>query len=172
MTQTGTDEHGRTQTGTDRVVIMDDAVKSQPRHLGLDLGKRRIGVAISDPLGGRPRPLPVIERRNDQQAVEAIALLMDKYEVRVCVAGLPLNMDGTEGAQALWARSFMGRLRKERPGAAYAWHDERLSTFAANEFMKARGMKKSQRERLDDSISAMIILEEYLAQKEKALGAG
>ncbi|MCX7044118.1 MAG: Holliday junction resolvase RuvX [Candidatus Sumerlaeota bacterium] len=141
---------------------MDDAAKSLPRHLALDLGKRRIGVAVSDPLGGRSRPLPVIERRNDQQAVEAIARLMDAYEIRVCVAGLPLNMDGSEGAQALWARSFVGRLRKERPGATYVWHDERLSTFAANEFMKAAGMKKSQRQRLDDSISAMIILDEYL----------
>lgn len=132
------------------------------RHLGLDLGEKRIGVAISDLLSHGAQPLALIERASDKQAIEEIARIIDEYEIQVCVAGLPLNMDGSEGRQAQRARSFIGRLRKARPVVAYEFWDERLTTFAADEAMAAREMKPAKRERLRDQLAAMIILEEYL----------
>ena len=140
---------------------MDDAPKSLPRHLGLDLGKRRIGVAASDLLGGRSRPLPVIERRNDQQAVEAIARLMDAYEIRVCVAGLPLNMDGSEGAQAKISKDLATELERQGAPQVQLW-DERLTSFQADEVMIAAGVRASRRKKLRDALSAQIILQSFL----------
>jgi len=145
---------------------MKMAPENPPRYLGLDLGQRRIGLAVSDPLGLAAQPAGTVERKNDRQAVEAVARVIDEYEVAVCVAGLPVNMDGTEGPQARRARSFIGRLRKARPHAAYQMWDERLTSLAADELLDSRRIKGPRRKALRDQLAAMVILEEYLRHKK------
>lgn len=140
----------------------------QSRLLALDLGERRIGVAVSEPVTGEPRPAATVERRTDQQAVEAVAELIDRYEAKVCVVGLPLNMDGTEGPQAQRARSFAGRLRAARPEVRYEFHDERLTSFEADERMDAHGVAPKRRKELRDRIAAVVILEGYLEKRKES----
>jgi len=135
---------------------------SPPRFIALDLGARRIGVAMADPMTRIPLPLTVIERITDQQAVEAVAALIDQFEVDVCVVGLPLNMDGREGKPAQRARSFAGRLKSIRPALECRFWDERMTTLAADEALMARGIPNGRRRGLRDQIAATIILEEYL----------
>jgi putative Holliday junction resolvase len=147
---------------------MEPTPSPPPRILALDPGKRRIGVAVSGPLNLAPRPLASVERISDQQAAEALARLMDEFEVSVCVVGLPLNMDGTEGPQARWVRSFVGRLRKERPAVAFKFQDERLTSFAADDLMRDRATPPAKRKGLRDPLAAMLILEDYLERRERS----
>lgn len=141
-------------------------MNERPRHLAMDFGGSRIGLAVSDPIGDGVGPLTTVERRNDQQAVEDLARIMDEYDVRVCVVGLPVEMDGQEGVQARRTRSFIGRLRKVRPDAEYVFQDERLSTFEADEWMKRRGIRESRKQGLRDQLAAVVILEDYLGRSE------
>ncbi len=142
----------------------------RPRHLALDFGGRRIGVAVSDPIGDGVAPLTVIERRNDQQAADEIVRLIDEYHIRVCVAGLPLHMDGDAGEQVQKTRSFIGRVRKARPDVRYEYWDERLSSFEADEWMRARGIKSARQKALRDQLAAAVILEEYLSAHPRTDG--
>lgn len=131
-------------------------------HIGLDLGQRRIGIAVSVPLGLGARPHSTIIRDNDHQAAETLACVLDETNAEVCIAGLPLNMNGSEGKQAQRARSFIGRLRKLRPDVRYEMWDERLSSFAADELMESHDVAHSQRKARRDEYAATVILEEYL----------
>ncbi len=134
------------------------------RVLALDLGERRIGVAVGDPTGTVARPVTTIVRASRQDDFEAIARLVDEYEVERVVVGLPLSLDGTEGPQARQTRRYAERLAQALSVPIEFW-DERYSSVRAKEILKrkGRGRKKRQRARGDvDATAAAVFLQSYL----------
>jgi len=130
------------------------------RLLGLDVGDRRIGVAVSDYTGFLATPLGVYTRRGDQRDVEHIAALVADYEASRVVVGLPRNMNGTEGEQAEKTREFAGQL--VGAGLSVTLWDERLSTIEATRRLVEVGRKgRAIRQRIDAEAAA-VILETYL----------
>ena len=136
------------------------------RLLGLDIGEVRVGVAVSDPAGTIASPLAVLDGRALARDVRPLKELADEYEVAGLVAGLPIGMNGVEGAQAVRVRAVAERL-----GAALAlpvtYADERLSSKAAGRAMSGGGVTaKKQRGKLD-MVAAALILQTYLDSQRR-----
>ncbi len=127
------------------------------RILGLDIGTKRIGAAVSDALRMTAQGLETIGR-NDAAALEGVVKENDISEI---VVGLPLNMDGTKGERARDAESFAAALREKFPVPVRLW-DERLSTASAESYMIRGGLSRAKRRRLNDRAAAQIILQGYL----------
>ena len=129
------------------------------RTLALDLGDRRIGVALSDATGTLARPLEVFQRRSRAADFAHVAALVQQHEVGAVVIGLPFNMNGTEGQRAAWTRDYGAALGQtvERP---VTFWDERLTTVEAEELLQAQGGRSEKRS--VDAIAAAIILQSYL----------
>lgn len=131
-----------------------------PRVLGIDYGSRRIGVAISDPLGMFASPLQVIPNTGDTRAAAAVADLARARGAARAVVGLPRNMDGSEGPAAAGARAFAERLAAA--GLAIELWDERLTTVQAERSLIAAGERRADRKRLVDKIAAQQLLQSWL----------
>lgn len=131
------------------------------RILALDLGKRRIGLALSDPLGITAQGLPTLERKNMRTDLGILARLGREHEVGLFLLGNPLHMSGREGAQAAWVREFAGALQ-ERTGIDVRLWDERLTTVAANRVLRDSGISIEKRGKAVDRLSAVILLQSYL----------
>lgn len=129
------------------------------RTLALDVGDSRIGLALSDPLGILASPLTIIERRDEQAAIDKIAGIVRKNEVGLVIAGLPLNMDGTSGLQAEKTRVFVSELSRFID-VPVEYRDERLSTVSARELIQA--VRKTSRDTRYDAAAAALILQGYL----------
>jgi len=130
------------------------------RFLGLDVGDRRIGVAVSDPTRSLARPVEVYRRRSVPADVRHILDLVHEYDAGGVIVGLPKNMNGTEGPQAEKTRDFADALAY-RGLTIHLW-DERLSTVeAARRLSEQRRRGRSLRDRLD-SEAAAVILQTYL----------
>lgn len=129
------------------------------RYLALDLGDRYMGVAISDTLGMIARPLEVFDRTSRKADFEHLAALIDQHGVDTIVAGLPVNMDGTEGDQAAWVRDYTGALADAVATPVVLW-DERLTTEEAKEIMRSQG--KTPTKAWIDAVAAAVILQSYL----------
>lgn len=135
------------------------------RILGFDVGRSRIGVARSTPLG-TSEPLLTIKARNRKMAdvLEEIAGLLTAHQINEIVVGLPLNMDGSEGAQAGQSRVFARRLVEKFPGVPVHMEDERLTTEAAYERLAERGIHGEKARHLVDAVAAAIIIEARLSR--------
>ena len=131
------------------------------RTLGLDVGDRWIGVALSDPLGILASPLTRIERTDDEAAVKAIADLVGKHEAKAVVAGLPYCMDGSLGPQAVSVQGFLRKLAQSL-SVPIQTSDERLSTVAATQGMIEAGASRESRKGKIDAAAAALILQWYL----------
>ena len=129
------------------------------RILGLDVGKKRVGVAISDPLGIIASPLTVINRRTIDR--ETICELISQYNVERIVVGLPLSLDGSVGKQAQEVQSFTQRLSQWTEVPIEYW-DERLTTVAAERMMVDAGVGTVGRKAQRDAAAAAFILQGYL----------
>jgi putative Holliday junction resolvase len=127
----------------------------------IDLGRRRIGVAVTDEAGIGAHPVGIIERRTLQQDLNAIRELLRDRNVDVIVVGLPLNMDGSEGVAALSARKFAERLALELR-VTVEMFDERLTTIEARERLEGMPMKKGARKHGVDALAAAVILEGWM----------
>jgi len=134
------------------------------RILALDLGKKRIGLALSDPLGLTAQGLPNLERRNLRTDLAALERLAAEQDVRLILVGLPLHMSGDEGRQAQQAREFSERLR-ERTGREVRLWDERLTTVEAQRVLKSSGISIAKRAKAVDRLSAQILLESFLSSE-------
>jgi len=134
------------------------------RALGLDVGQKRIGVALSDIEGILASPLTVIDAVDIEQTLSDISGLCDQYQVERIVVGLPISMDGTLGRQAEVVQQFIGRLTDAVKLTIDTW-DERLSSIEADRAMIAAGTKKDKKKILRDAIAAAIILQAYLDRK-------
>lgn len=131
------------------------------RVLAVDLGSSRVGVALSDPTGTIAQPLEVILRRGRAGVIGRIAGLVDQHQVDRIVVGLPLRMDGTEGAEAAAARVFAARLA-EAVAVPVEMHDERLSTAEAERAMLEGDASRARRRARRDAVAAALILQSYL----------
>ncbi len=128
------------------------------RSLALDVGDKRIGVALSDPLGILASPLTIIDRADDRTDIAAILEIIEKNQVELVIVGLPLSLDGTLGSQAEKVKNFTEKLRLST-SVPIEYRDERLSTVTARQLM--RSAKKDSKAR-DDAMAAMVILQSYL----------
>jgi putative Holliday junction resolvase len=131
------------------------------RTLGVDLGRVRIGLALADDLLRTARPLRVIVRRTVAADLAAISALAREWEVGRAVLGLPLNMDGTEGASARLARTFAPKLEAAL-SVPVELFDERLSTFEAELRLRDRGVPAKDRRAHVDAEAAAVILQGWL----------
>lgn len=131
------------------------------RILGLDVGDRRIGLAISDPNGQVAVPLRTLHRTAQDGAVEAIAALVAEENVEAIVVGLPLRMDGSAGSQAESVEEFVRQLLPAVNVPVTLW-DERLSTVQAEQLLRRDGPPSRKRKAEQDALAAAIILQGYL----------
>ena len=131
------------------------------RILGLDIGDRRIGVALSDPERLLASALTVIERRNSATDIQAILSLVAKHDVECIVLGLPRSLDGSIGRQAEKVQAFSEMLSQKIEVPVESW-DERLSTVAAERLLTEVGMRRDRRRKHRDAIAAAFILQGYL----------
>jgi putative Holliday junction resolvase len=131
------------------------------RILGLDLGSKRIGVALSDPDGTIASPLTTLERQGGQRDLAALAELARLHEVGAIVVGLPLHMDGRRGPEAEAARAFARRLAAAT-GLPVETLDERLTTVEAERALRESGRKGKERRAVIDSVAAAILLRTWL----------
>lgn len=135
------------------------------RAMGLDVGERRIGVAIADELGIIASPHSIVERREgDLRRLQDLALA---NRVNRIVIGLPVGMSGREGPQAATVREFAARLEKELdPSIEIAFWDERLTTAVAERALRDRPVRDRRAKGTVDAMAASVILQGYLdAQK-------
>ena len=134
------------------------------RVLALDLGERRIGLALSDPTGTIAQGLGVIDRKSGPNVLAEIRRHVEALRVERIVVGLPLRMDGTEGAEAEKVRRFVARLQA-RVGVPVDVQDERLSSAEAEQLMIAHDASRARRRRSRDAVAAALILQTYLARQ-------
>jgi putative Holliday junction resolvase len=139
------------------------------RVLALDLGKRRIGLAVSDPLGVTAQGLPTLQRTRIRDDLDALAETIARYEVRLALMGNPIHMSGDESRQSAYTREFAERLSK-RTGVPIEFWDERWTSVQAERVLKESGISIEKRARAVDRMSAVILLESYL--DSLAIGAG
>ena len=131
------------------------------RILALDVGKRRIGLAVSDPLGITAQGIPTLHRTRVREDVEALASLARRYDAGLLLIGHPLHMSGDESRQADYTRDFARRLAKET-GIAVEFWDERMTSVQAERVLKESGISIEKRARAVDQLAAVILLESYL----------
>jgi len=127
----------------------------------LDLGRRRIGVAVTDAAAIGAHPVGIVERRALKADLEAIAAMLRDRRVEVIVVGLPLNMDGSEGPAARGARKFAASVA-EALGVSVELFDERLTSFEARERLSDMPVRKGARKTELDALAAVVILEGWM----------
>lgn len=127
----------------------------------LDLGRRRIGVAVTDAAAMGAHPVGIVERRALKADLEAIAAMLRDRRVEVIVVGLPLNMDGSEGPAARGARKFAASVA-EALGVSVELFDERLTSFEARERLSDMPVRKGARKTELDALAAVVILEGWM----------
>jgi putative holliday junction resolvase len=140
---------------------MDEAQKPHARILGLDVGDRRVGVALSDELGLTAQPVFTLTRKNRRHDLGSLARLVRKYACTLVVVGNPLYMSGDVSPQALKAQAFAQDLEKETGLAITLW-DERLSTTEAHRHLDAAGHLPGKRRDVIDQVAAVLILQSFL----------
>ncbi len=131
------------------------------RTLCLDLGSKRIGVAVSDELGWLARPLLTYNRIGPRQDIDNLVRLADEQEAGTIVVGLPLSLRGEEGIEAGKAREFGTRLAAATAIPIVYW-DERLSTVQADKLLARQRIPPKKRKLIIDSNAAAVILQSYL----------
>ena len=133
----------------------------KPRILGLDVGSRRIGLAISDPLGITAQGLETLHRQNKRLDFEQLARVIREYQVAEIVVGLPLRMSGAEGTQAEKMQDFAQILRRKFTLPVHLW-DERLSSAQANRLLRETDMSIKRRGQVVDQMAAVLILQSWI----------
>jgi putative Holliday junction resolvase len=140
-------------------------MSEKPRYIGLDIGDKRIGVAISDPLGYTAAGLETITRINTDKDVRLVQEIAARHGAVLLVLGLPLNMDGTSGPQAEKVKSF-GRKLARATDLPVVYEDERLSTISAIRTLTLQGVKTGKNRELVDRQAAAIILQRFLDRQD------
>jgi len=134
------------------------------RFLGLDVGESRVGVAASDPLGTTAQPLETVRR--DDRTLDRLREIAGEQEAELFVVGLPVLMDGTEGAQAKLVREFADSLEKS-VGLPITFVDERLTTKLAESVLAGEPIGGKKKKEAADRIAAALILRTYLDRIER-----
>lgn len=139
------------------------------RVLGLDVGSRRIGIAISDPLGITAQGLETLQRKNKRHDFEQLGKIVGEYGVKEIVVGLPLRMSGAEGTQAEKMQGFAEELRKRFKLPVHLW-DERLTSAEANRLLRETELSIEKRGKAVDRMAAILILQGWMESRSRASG--
>jgi putative Holliday junction resolvase len=140
------------------------------RVLGLDVGSRRIGVAVSDPLGITAQGLETLQRTTKRRDFEHLQSVIQKYDVREIVVGLPLRMSGAEGTQSDKMQVFAEELRKRFRLPVHLW-DERLTSAEANRLLRETDLSIEKRGKAVDRMAAVLILQGWMEHRAGASGS-
>lgn len=136
------------------------------RFLGLDIGTRRIGVAVSDELGLTAQPVLTLERkRNRREDLRSLARLARKFNVAGIVVGNPLRLSGEESAQTVKTQTFASELGELTGLPIHLW-DERLTTHEAHRLLYQAGHARQLHRRVVDQVAATLILQSFLDQSK------
>ncbi|MDD5449549.1 MAG: Holliday junction resolvase RuvX [Candidatus Omnitrophica bacterium] len=136
------------------------------RILALDVGRKRIGVALSDPMGIVAQGVKSLEVKDEAQVMEAIGEFIRDNEVGEVVVGLPLNMDGSEGPMTKEVTAFAARLKEKTALPLKMW-DERLTSLQIERELVFFDVSRAKRKKINDMLAAQIILQNYLDSKKK-----
>ncbi len=145
-------------------------VTPQPRYLGLDIGDKRIGVAVSDALGLLAQPLLTLHRGNPRDDMRSLRRLLRRHECVAIVAGLPFHLSGETGAQAVKSERFARELGEMCGVPVHLW-DERLTTAEAHELLYRAGHPRAEHRALVDQVAAVLILQGFLDARRPAASA-
>ncbi|HEY4904268.1 MAG TPA: Holliday junction resolvase RuvX [Candidatus Sulfotelmatobacter sp.] len=134
------------------------------RILGLDVGARRIGMAVSDPLGITAQGIETLQRKNKRTDLAALQSVIRKYGVIEIVVGLPLRMSGAEGIQSEKMQVFAEDLRKRCGLPVHLW-DERLTSAEANRLLRETDISIEKRGKAVDRMAAVLILQGWMEHR-------
>ena len=137
------------------------------RLLGLDVGSRRIGLAVSDLLGITAQGLPTLLRKNKRTDLAALQRVITDYDVVELVVGFPLRMSGAEGIQAEKMTVFADELRRHFGLPLHLW-DERLTSAEANRLLRGTDMSIRRRAAVVDQMAAVLILQAFMENRKQA----
>ncbi len=137
------------------------------RVLALDIGDKRIGVAVSDTLGILATPLTILERQGEDKDVSSVIDLVKKLDAGQIVAGMPRSLNGRIGHQAQKVMAFVEILKRQTE-VPVVLRDESFTSLTAQQLMREAGTKKRKEKTHDDAAAAAVLLQSYL--EEKALG--
>ena len=132
------------------------------RYLGLDVGDRTIGIAVSDALGLTAQGVETIRRTSLKADLARLKTLMDEYDTTSLVIGLPKNMDGTEGERCAIVKAFFEEVKKAVPESDAVFWDERLSTVAAAKSLISADVSRRKRKKVIDKMAAVFTLQGFL----------
>lgn len=142
----------------------DKELETQPRYLGLDVGNRRIGVAVSDELGLTAQPVMTLERkRNPRDDLRSLTRIARRFGVVGIVVGNPVHLSGEVSPQALKTQAFAAELGQLSGLPIHLW-DERLTTREAHQILYEAGHTRQQHRRVVDQVAATLILQSFLEQ--------
>lgn len=135
------------------------------RIMGLDVGEKTIGIAVSDELGWTAQGIETLKRKSLNEDISHLEKRIQEYNVTKIVVGLPKNMDGSIGPRGEQCRAFAEKLKKRLSLPVDLW-DERLTTVAAEKMLIAADMSRKKRKQVIDKMAAVMILQSYMdAQK-------
>jgi putative Holliday junction resolvase len=143
---------------------VSDSPELPRRILGLDVGSKTIGMAVSDPLGITAQGLRTLRRKNKRLDLQALEELIRKYEIAEIVVGYPLRMSGAEGTQSEKMARFAEDLRKHFQLPVHLW-DERLTSAEANRVLRESEMSIKRRGEVVDQLAAVLILQSWMEAK-------
>lgn len=146
------------------------STNSVGRILGLDVGSRRIGLAVSDPLGITAQGLETLQRRNKRHDFGHLRRVIQDYEVKEIVVGLPLRMSGAEGIQAEKMQAFAEELRQRFRLPVHLW-DERLTSAEANRLLRETDLSIEKRGKAVDRMAAVLILQGWMERRSAGAGS-
>jgi putative Holliday junction resolvase len=135
------------------------------RVLGLDVGTKTIGVAVSDPLGLTAQGAGVIKRSSGDSDAGEVSRLANLYQAETIVVGYPVSLSGAAGPQARSVEAFIARL--EQAGHRVEWEDERFTTKIAEQVLIAADLSRNKRKQVIDQQAAILILQSYLDRKRR-----
>ena len=142
----------------------------KPRVLGLDVGSKTIGMAVSDPLGITAQGLPTIRRKNRRRDFDQLAGVVRDCQVSEIVVGYPLRLSGMEGTQSEKMQQFAEELRKKFGLPVHLW-DERLTSSQAHRILREAELSIQKRGRAVDRMAAVLILQNWMEARGSASGA-
>jgi len=150
--------------------MQTSGIPSLGRIMALDVGSRRIGVAVTDPLGITAQGLDTIQRQNKRRDFEALRQLLEKYNVREIVVGLPLRLSGAEGTQSDKMRLFAADLQAHFGLTVHLW-DERWTSTQANRLLRETDLSIKKRGQAVDRMAAILILQSWMEARGSRSGA-
>jgi putative Holliday junction resolvase len=146
-----------------------DTSRRTSRILALDVGKKRIGLAVSDELGITAQGLETLQRSRIRDDIRALKLAAEHWQVTTLLVGRPLHMSGSESRQSEYTRDFAERLGKDL-GLPVVYWDERLTSVEAERALREGGATLEQRKKSIDRMAAVLLLESYLGSLQNATG--